>query len=75
MWCILRHWGVQLRLAYSWARPAIFAADKGSSGMFFIMIGLYGFIGSFMFAYVPKMLLIHLYLAKYQLSIDYMAMI
>ena len=60
VWCILRHRGVQLRLAYIWARPAILAADKGSSGMFFIMKGLYGFIGSFMFAYVPKMLLIHL---------------
>ena len=28
--CILRHWGVQLILAYSWARPAIIVAGKGT---------------------------------------------
>ena len=33
--CILRHQGVQLRLAYSWARPAIPAAGKGRVGIFF----------------------------------------
>ena len=27
--CIVRHWSVQLRLAYSWARPAILVAGKG----------------------------------------------
>ena len=27
--CILRHWGVQLIMAYSWARPAILVAVKG----------------------------------------------
>ena len=26
--CILRHWGIQLILAYSWAKPAILAAGK-----------------------------------------------
>ena len=26
--CILRHWGVQLILAYSWARPAILVRVK-----------------------------------------------
>ena len=33
--CILRHWGVQLRLAYSWARPAILVAlpGKGRRGI------------------------------------------
>ena len=30
--CILRHGGVQLRLAYSWAMPAILAAGKGRGG-------------------------------------------
>ena len=30
--CILRHWGVQLILAYSWARPAILVAGKGRGG-------------------------------------------
>ena len=33
---ILRHQGVQLRLAYIWARPAIPVAGKGRRGMFFI---------------------------------------
>ena len=28
----LNHWGVQLILAYSWARPAILVADKGRVG-------------------------------------------
>ena len=32
--CILRHWGVQLILAYSLARPAILIAGKGRGGMF-----------------------------------------
>ena len=32
--CILRHRGVQLRLAYSWARPAILVASKSRGGMF-----------------------------------------
>ena len=34
MACILHHWGVQLILAYSWARPAILVAGKGRGGMF-----------------------------------------
>ena len=33
--CILRHQGVQLILAYSWARPAILVADKGRGRMFY----------------------------------------
>ena len=32
--CILHHWGVQLILAYSWARPAVLVAGKGRGGMF-----------------------------------------
>ena len=32
--CILRHRGIQLILAYSWARPAILVAGKGRGGMF-----------------------------------------
>ena len=31
--CFLLHRGVQLILAYSWARPAILVAGKGSRGM------------------------------------------
>ena len=34
--CILCHRGIQLRLAYSWARPAILAAGKDSGGMFLL---------------------------------------
>ena len=30
--CILRHRGVQLIFAYSWARPAVLAAGKGRRG-------------------------------------------
>ena len=33
--CILRHWGVQLILAYNWARPAILVAVKGRGRMFY----------------------------------------
>ena len=36
--CILRHWGVQLILAYSWARPAILAAGKGRGGIFLFLL-------------------------------------
>ena len=32
---ILHHWGIQLILAYSWARLAILAAGKGREGMFY----------------------------------------
>ena len=31
--CILRHRGIQLILAYSWARPAILVEGKGIGGM------------------------------------------
>ena len=34
--CILCHQGVQLILAYSWARPAILVAGKGRGGMFLL---------------------------------------
>ena len=37
--CSLRHWGVQLRLAYSWARPAILVAGRG--GMFLFLLFLH----------------------------------
>ena len=38
--CILRHRGVQLILAYSWARPAILVAGKGRGGMFLFLLFL-----------------------------------
>ena len=34
--CSLHHLGVQLILAYSWARPATLVAGKGRGGIFFI---------------------------------------
>ena len=33
--CILRHWGVQLILAYSWARLAVLVAGKGKGECFY----------------------------------------
>ena len=39
--CILHHWGVQLILAYSRARPAILVADKGRGGMFLFFLFLH----------------------------------
>ena len=33
---IPHHWGVQLILTYSWARPAILVAGKGRGGMFLL---------------------------------------
>ena len=39
--CILCHWGVQLRLTYSWARPAICVAGKGRGGMFLFLLFLH----------------------------------
>ena len=39
--CILRHWGVQLILVYSWARPAILEAGKGRGGMYLFRLFLH----------------------------------
>ena len=36
MSCILSHQGVQLILAYSWARPAILVAGRERGGMFLL---------------------------------------
>ena len=41
---ILRHQGIQLILAYSWARPAIFVAGKGRWRMFLFLLFLDSFI-------------------------------
>ena len=40
MLCILHHRGVQLILAYSWARPAILVVGKGRGGMFLFLLFL-----------------------------------
>ena len=55
--CILCHWGVQLILAYSWARPAILVAGKGREVMFLFLLFLH-FHSSFSFFPVP---LFHLF--------------
>ena len=39
--CNLHHWGVQLILAYSWARPAILVVGKGRGGMFLFLLFLH----------------------------------
>ena len=39
--CILRHRGVQLILAYNWARPAILVAGKGRGEMFLFLLFLH----------------------------------
>ena len=39
--CILCHRGVQLILAYSWARPANLVASKGRGGMFLFLLFLH----------------------------------
>ena len=39
--CILHHWGVQLILAYSWAKPAILVVGKGRGGMFLFLLFLH----------------------------------
>ena len=39
--CILDHQGVQLILAYSWARPAILVVGKGRGGMFLFLLFLH----------------------------------
>ena len=46
--CILHHQGVQLMLAYSWARPAILVADKGSWGKFLFLLFLHFHLFSFL---------------------------
>ena len=53
--CIFCHRGVQLILAYSWARPAILVAGKGSGEMFFI-----SFVSSlsFLFLILPCLSLV-----------------
>ena len=39
--CILSQWGVQLILAYSWARPAILVARKGRGEIFLFLLFLH----------------------------------
>ena len=38
---LLRHLGIQLILAYSWARPVILVAGKGREGVFLFFLFLH----------------------------------
>ena len=49
---ILRHRSVQLKLAYSWAMPAILAAGKSRGGMFLFLVFLH--FSSFIFLFHPN---------------------
>ena len=51
--CILCHWGVQLILAYSWARLAILVAGKGRGGIFLFLLFLH--FHSFSFLSCPSL--------------------
>ena len=50
--CILHHWGVQMILAYSWARHAILVVGKGRGGMFLFLLFLH-FLSCSSFITVP----------------------
>ena len=58
--CILCHWGVQLRLAYSWARPTTLVAGKGRGGMFLFLLFLH-FHSCFSFFPFPLFHLFYLF--------------
>ena len=62
--CILHHRGIQLILAYSWARPAILVAGKGRGGMFLFLLFLH-FHSCSSFFPVPRF---HLYCLFYLFS-------
>ena len=51
--CILCHRGVQLVLAYSWARPAILVVGKGRGGKFLFLLFLH--FHSFSFLPCPSL--------------------
>ena len=48
---ILHYWGVQLILAFSWARPAILVGGKGRGGMLLFLFPFFSL--SFLFAFFP----------------------
>ena len=50
--CILHHRGVQLILAYSWARPAILVAGKGRGNVFISSVSSLSFL--FLFLLCPS---------------------
>ena len=67
MLCIFRHWGIQLILAYSWARPSIVTAGKGRGGMFLFLLFLH--FHSFSFLLCPSFLSLLSLLSLFSLSL------
>ena len=59
--CILRHWGIQLILAYSWARLAILMAVKGRRGMFYYAPAIFNGWGEGGGKHIVSPLSIHTY--------------
>ena len=51
----LEHWGAQLILAYSWARPATLAAGRGRVGMFLFLLFLHFHSFSSLFLPCPSL--------------------
>ena len=66
--CILHHRGVQLILAYSWARPAILVVGKGRGGMFLFLLFLH-FHSCSSFFPVPLFHLLYSLLSLFSLSL------
>ena len=62
--CILCHWGVQLILAYSWARPVILVAGKGRGNVFISFVSSL----SFLFLFLPCPSLSSLLLSLFSFS-------
>ena len=67
MSCILRHRGVQLILAYSWARLAILAAGKGRGNCFYIS-SVSSLLFLFLFS-VPVFYLLYYFFYLFSLSL------
>ena len=67
--CILRHQGIKLILAYSWARPAILAAGKGRGGMFLFLFLLFLHFHSFSFLPCPSLSSLLSLLSLFSLSL------
>ena len=62
------HWGVQLILAYSWARPAILVVGKGRGGIFLFLLFLH-FHSCSTFFPVPLFHLLYSLLSLFSLSL------
>ena len=66
-WCegVLRHRGIQLIVAYSWAKPAILVAGKGRGGTFLFLLFLHFYSWS---SFIPVPLFHLLYYIVYLYS-------